>query len=257
MRFPYGLIYGPHRSIRFGLSLGVDITPLACTFDCVYCERGRTVLKVKDPSQFQNKVSEEIFREKLRWRLENLGERRPNSITFSGSGEPTLNPLLGDFIHIAKEESSIPVRVITNSSLLLESEIRSRLDEADEVTAKMNTVTNTVFWSMHNPVDQQLSPRKILEGIERLIEEDSTGVDIEILLISSIAGGLITNDSKEEIRRLAEGLRDLQPNSAHIHTIRRPPSNPSVRPVSREFLLWALGEMRDKLGEDRVKAHLG
>ena len=61
MESPYGLVYGPHESLRLGLSLGIDLAPMTCTFDCVYCERGRTILKIQNPSQFHSMVCKEEF----------------------------------------------------------------------------------------------------------------------------------------------------------------------------------------------------
>ncbi len=253
LRSPYGIVYGPHESMRLGLSLGVDLTPMTCTFDCVYCERGRTLVKIKDPSEFSSKVSEEDFLEALHGGLMRTGRRDLKSITFSGTGEPTLEHRLGEFIQTAKRESSLPVKVITNSSLLTQAEVRTRLLKADEVIAKMNAASNNVFWSMHEPADQDLTSRKIVEGISRLIDEKGTGVTVEVLFITSYPSGLNTNDTKEEARKIAKTLGEIQPGKVQIHTVRRSPARPMVKPVSRDFLLWAVREFRKELGGERVQ----
>lgn len=256
MESPYSLVYGPHESIRLGLSLGIDLTPMTCTFDCVYCERGRTLLKIQKPSQFHSKVCGEEFIEELRRYLLKPDQQKLKSITFSGTGEPTLDPKLDEFIRYVKKESSIPVKVITNSSLLTRSEIRRKLSEADEVIAKMNTVSNSIFWSMHRPADRKLSPEKITEGICKLVEEGRTEVVIEVLLITSYPGGPLTNDTKEEIRKISRTLKEVQPRKVHIHTIRRPPAHPLVRPVSRNLLLRYVNEFRNKLGREKIQVFI-
>ena len=254
LRSPYGIVYGPHESLRLGLSLGVDLTPMTCTFDCVYCERGRTLVKIRNPSEFRSEVSEEDFLEALQGGLKRTGRRDLKSITFSGTGEPTLEPRLGGFIQTAKRVSSLPVKVITNASLLTRAEVRRRLLKADEVIAKMNATSNSVFWSMHEPADQNLTSGKIAEGISRLIDEKGTSVTVEVLFITGPPSGLNTNDTKEETRGIAKILREIQPGNVQIHTIRRSPARPMVKPVSRDFLLWAMREFRKELGRERVQA---
>ncbi len=253
MKSPYGLIYGPHESIRLGLSLGIDLAPMTCTFDCVYCERGRTLLKIQNPSQFHNKVCKERFIEELRRNLVKRDLQKLKSIAFSGTGEPTLDTRLDEFIRYVKKESSIPVNVITNSSLLAYSEIRGRLSEADQVIAKMNAASNSVFYSMHRPADRGLTPEKIAEGMSRLVEEGRTEVVVEVLLITSRPGGPLTNDTREEIKKISKTLKEVQPSKIHIHTIRRPPAHPLVRPVSRDLLLRSTNELRKKLGKEKVQ----
>lgn len=250
---PYGLVYGPHESIRLGLSLGIDLTPMTCNFDCVYCERGRTLIKIRDPSEFRNRVCEEKFVKELSRGLSRVGKRKLDSITFSGTGEPTLEPRIKRFIEVTKGESSIPVRVITNSSLLARSEIRRGLSDTDEIIVKMNTASNSIFWSMHRPADRGLSADKIVEGVRELVDEGRTEVTVEVLLVSSSPGGPITNDSKKEVDRIAGILERIRPAKVQIHTVRRKPSHPLVGPVSREFLQWSIGEFRGRLGRENVQ----
>ncbi len=253
LKSPYGLVYGPHDSIRFGLSLGVDLTPMTCTFDCVYCERGRTLVKIRDPSEFHGEVCREKLVEELRRIIRRDSRRDLKSITFSGTGEPTLEARLGEFIQAAREEGSMPVKVITNSSLLTRPEVRKGLSEADGVIAKMNAVSSSVFWSMHKPADQHLSAQKIAEGIGRLLSEEKTDVTIEVLFVSGLPGGPITNDTKEEVRGVSETLKQLGAKKVQIHTVRRSPAHPMIRPASREFLSWALKEFRKELGAEEVQ----
>jgi len=250
------LVYGPHDSVRLGLSLGVDLTPMTCTFDCIYCERGRTLVKIRNPSEFRSEVCVEAFLRELKRSLAETAGRGLRSITFSGTGEPTIEPRLHEFIRAAKRESRIPIRVITNSSLLTRPKVRKMLQEADEVIAKMNTVSNDIFWSMHQPADPNLTTEKIIDGIGRLIEEGGTDVTVEVLFTKSLPGGPITNDTKMEAVKIAEALRELRPSRVQIHTVRRKPPHPLVRPVSRGFLLWVLGEFRRKLGREAVQVFI-
>jgi wyosine [tRNA(Phe)-imidazoG37] synthetase (radical SAM superfamily) len=113
MKMPQHL-YGPVLSRRLGLSLGVDITPLkTCSYNCLYCQLGRTTRKTVKRDHFYS--PEEILGEIEAALREGA---QPDVITFSGSGEPTLNADLGDLIRGVKDLTEIPAAVITNSSLI-------------------------------------------------------------------------------------------------------------------------------------------
>ena len=107
-------LYGPVPSRRLGLSLGVDLVPFkVCSFDCIYCQLGRTTEKTIHRESF---FTPDTILQQIRGRLkEGL---QTDYISFSGSGEPTLNADLGWLIREVKEMTQVPVAVITNSSLL-------------------------------------------------------------------------------------------------------------------------------------------
>lgn len=160
--FPYGLIYGPHPSRRLGLSLGVDLTPMACTFSCLYCERGRTLLKCRNHREFTQMVDIDIFLDSLKQQIKNV---KIDCLTFAGTGEPTLELRLGEFISSARKLiGQIPIKVITNSSLLTHSSVRKNLAEADEVIAKLNAASNDIFIEMHRPFNENLVVEEIIYG---------------------------------------------------------------------------------------------
>ena len=105
--------YGPVPSRRLGFSLGIDIIPFKhCTFDCVYCQLGRTTFKTDQRSEYT--PADEII-EEIKKTL--ATKDRIEYLTFSGSGEPTLHSRLGYIISSIKEFSNTPVAVLTNGSL--------------------------------------------------------------------------------------------------------------------------------------------
>ena len=162
--FPYGLVYGPHTSRRLGFSLGVDLSPMTCTFNCIYCERGKTRFGCKDFGDFTTHVEMEIFQYSLRQRMKN--GRRFDCLTFAGTGEPTLEPRLGEFIEIAKKIiGQKAIKVITNSSLLNHKEVIRNLSETDEVITKLNTVSDDVFTEMYRPYNKTLNVKTIIKGL--------------------------------------------------------------------------------------------
>ena len=121
-------IFGPVPSRRLGVSLGVDVVPLkTCTFDCVYCQLGVTKNKTIDRQAFVSKVS--VLNE-----LKEVLDKEANRIdfvTFSGSGEPTLNSEIGEMIEQIKTFTNVPIAVLTNGSLFYMDDVRKNLCKAD------------------------------------------------------------------------------------------------------------------------------
>ena len=115
------IIYGPVPSWRLGRSLGVDITlqPKTCTFNCVYCQLGQTIRQVSTSKHLHFNVANKSLSEELRRKIKEIDVKTLDFITFSGTGEPTLNSQLGEMIVTVKKLlPEIPVAVLTNSSLI-------------------------------------------------------------------------------------------------------------------------------------------
>jgi wyosine [tRNA(Phe)-imidazoG37] synthetase (radical SAM superfamily) len=117
-------VFGPVPSRRLGRSLGIDLVPYkTCTFDCIYCDLGRTTQHTMLRQPF---ASLEEIQSELESYLCVL-DKKPDFITFSGSGEPTLNKNIGQIIRGVKKITSIPIVVLTNSSLFSLEEVRRDL----------------------------------------------------------------------------------------------------------------------------------
>ena len=111
----YKYIFGPVPSRRLGMSLGVDLVPhKVCSLDCVYCECGPTTKLTTDRKEYI--PYEKITKELAHYFANNPD---PDYITFSGSGEPTLNSRMGDVLEFIKEKKpNVPIAVLTNGTLL-------------------------------------------------------------------------------------------------------------------------------------------
>jgi wyosine [tRNA(Phe)-imidazoG37] synthetase (radical SAM superfamily) len=134
-------IYGPVPSWRLGRSLGVDLLSTdgkTCSFDCIYCQLGRTVHPLTERKEF---VSLARIREELK-AVKNVAA---DYVTFSGIGEPTLASNLGDAILLVKSILPLPVAVLTNSSLLVRQDVRDALCLADVVVAKVDAPDEDLF----------------------------------------------------------------------------------------------------------------
>ena len=107
---PY--VFGPVPSRRLGLSLGVDLIPAkTCSFDCLYCQVGKTTKKTVTPEPFVpvREVVQEVRKK--------LPKSVPDVITLAGSGEPTLHSEIDQVIASIKKITETKVVLLTNGSL--------------------------------------------------------------------------------------------------------------------------------------------
>jgi wyosine [tRNA(Phe)-imidazoG37] synthetase (radical SAM superfamily) len=172
-------IFGPVPSRRLGRSLGIDVIPYkTCSFDCVYCECGATTTKTCEREEFF--PLNELLGE-LEARLSEMPSK-PDVITLSGAGEPTLYSRTGELITEAKRISGLPVAVITNSSLLVRPEVREELLEADIVLPSLDTADKETFQRLNRP-HPMCDLDSIIEGLMRFLTRFEGTVLFEILFI--------------------------------------------------------------------------
>jgi len=218
-------IYGPVPSWRLGRSLGVDIVPFkTCSFNCIYCETGRTTNLTLERKEYVSKTS---VIEELKAFL--CKRKNVDYITFSGSGEPTLNSRIGEMISEVKKLTDIPVAVVTNSSLLNREEVRRELREADVVLPSLDVVSQSLFESLNRP-HPSLKIEEIIEGLIKFRKEFKNKIWLEILLVKGI------NDGPEEIRKLAEVIKKIRPDKVQLNTVVRPPAEEEVFALNQKEL---------------------
>ncbi|MEW6668243.1 MAG: radical SAM protein [Thermodesulfobacteriota bacterium] len=214
-------IFGPVPSRRLGLSLGVDLLPgKTCTYNCLYCQLGRTGKRVIEPC---DRVPIEEVLAELRRRLE---EVTPDTITVSGSGEPTLHPRIGEVISMMKRTTATRVAVLTNASLLWRDEVRRALSGADLLMPTFSTAFEKTFRAIHRP-HRDLRLARIVEGL-RLLRKGFRGkVFVEVMLLRGY------NDGDREIEALRDALSAVSPDRIHLNTVVRPPADPRALPIDR------------------------
>lgn len=217
-------LFGPVPSRRLGLSLGVDlIPPKTCSYDCLYCQIGKTTCKAIEPSAYV--PADEVIAE-----LDaTLAEVNPDYVTFSGSGEPTLNIELGRLISAVKEKTRAKVAVLTNGSLLHLPEVRERLLKADMIMPTLSTVREETFRLIHQPHDG-LSLTGLIEGLRSLRKSYKGQIFIEVMLLAGF------NDRDEEIQALRDVIREIAPDKVQLNTVVRPPAYSKAMPLDRKKL---------------------
>jgi wyosine [tRNA(Phe)-imidazoG37] synthetase (radical SAM superfamily) len=254
MTSPYGLVYGPHTSRRLGVSLGVDLSPMTCTFNCIYCERGKTRFGCKDFEDFTSQVAMDGFQSSLRQRMKT--GTRFDCLTFAGTGEPTLDLRLGEFITVAKKIiGKRVIKVITNSSLLNHDKVIRNLTEADEVIVKLNTVSDEIFNAMYRPYNKSFNVEKSIKGLHLLKRKIKRRLTIEVLFFRSYQQ-IQTNHNEIEVKKITQILQELEPGSIQIHTIRRFPAEPYVLQANRRFLDMVAIYMQRKLPKTKVLPYI-
>lgn len=222
-------IYGPVLSWRLGRSLGIDVVPppKTCTFDCVYCQLGRTLRKVSGPVEGQVR-REELLRD-MRRTLDLLDPRSIDYVTFSGSGEPTLNLKLGDMIEDLRNLVDKPVAVLTNSSLVDNEVVRRSLAKADLVVAKLDAPNQSLLEDINRPAKGILH-KNIVDGLVKVRGEVHGELALQIMFIESNASHAV-NANCEAVEGLIRLVQEIEPDEVQINTPTRPPSEKDVFPL--------------------------
>ncbi len=219
------IAFGPVPSRRLGRSLGIDVIPLkTCTYDCIYCQLGPTR---------RLSIRRRPFRrpQEVVAAVEEALEDRPevDVLTFSGSGEPTLQLTLKAMIRALKARFPLPVAVLTNGALLYRADVRDELRDADLVLPSLDAWTDEMFQAINRP-HPGLRLGAILEGLVAFRKVFHGRLWLEVLFVSGM------NDDPRELPGLLQWVERIRPDRVHINTVVRPPSEPWARPVGRERL---------------------
>ena len=227
------IIYGPVPSWRLGRSLGIDLLSTrgkTCSFDCVYCQLGRTIHSLDEPKEF-------VPVSKLVSELEQVRGVRADYATFSGVGEPTLASNLGQAIEIVKSGLGLPVAVLTNSSLMPIEDVRQALAKADVVVAKLDAPTEELFHIINRP-STSYSLAEVLEGIRRFRLEFSVKLAVQMMFIEANKG------YAPEMVRIAE---QLSPDEVQLNTPLRPCAVKPLPPEDISAIRQAFSRFRNVL----------
>ncbi|MEW6685928.1 MAG: radical SAM protein [Candidatus Edwardsbacteria bacterium] len=235
------MIYGPVPSRRLGISLGVDIIPYkTCSYDCVYCQLGKTTNQTKQRESF---VSVDSMIKEIKEVIDKNSDI--DYITFSGSGEPTLNQDIGEMIGRVKSLTQIPVAVLTNGSLLWDKTVREDLAQADLIIPSADAVSEEIFQKVNRAIEG-LKVKKILEGIKEFCKGFKGKIYLEIMLVKGV------NDSEREISKINRFVKDLRVDEIQLNTVVRPPGEPGANPLNQEELNKVKGLFDPKLKVDVI-----
>lgn len=218
-------IFGPVPSRRLGLSLGIDIVPMkTCSMSCIYCQVGKTS---RTTISRRNYVSAREIIKELEEYLKKSSQ--PNWITFSGSGEPTLNSEIGKMIRGIRSLTDIPICVITNGTLLFKPQVQLDVIESDMVMPSLDSAREETFQKICHP-HPDLKLDTIINGLVDFRKKYHGKIWLEILFVEGM------NDSPEELKALLNAVKRILPDSIQLNTVVRPPAESFAKPVSMERL---------------------
>lgn len=225
MSYSNSIIFGPIPSRRFGISLGIDLSPSSkqCNFDCLYCELepAKTVSKMETYPSVQEVITEVL----------NAFKKHPkiDVITLTANGEPTLYPKLDELIdELNAIKKNAKTLILSNGSTIYDDKTFSTLLKLDTVKLSLDCVSSKCFRKLDR-VHDGIDIDKIVESMIKFSQSTKNQFVLEILFVKDL------NDKDEEINALYEAVKKINPSRIDIGTIDRPPAY-KVKPVSFEVL---------------------
>ena len=228
----YKHVFGPVPSRRLGISLGVDLVlSKSCNLNCIFCECGATKKIQLERQRFKdmNEILNEI--------QSVLKDIKPDYITFSGSGEPTLSLDLGNISKAIKEDLKYKGKIclITNSILLADKQVIKELEYIDLIIPTLNTLKQDIFEKIVRP-DYRTSVDEIRKGFINLNNSNYKGkIWIEIFILENI------NDSEENFIEIANFLNseNIRYDKIQLNTIDRVGAERDLKAISFDKILKA------------------
>ena len=228
----YKHVFGPVPSRRLGVSLGVDlVVSKSCNLNCIFCECGANKKIQLERQRFKN--MNEILNE-IQSVLKDI---KPDYITFSGSGEPTLSLDLGNISKAIKEDLKYKGKIclITNSLLLADKQVINELEYIDLIIPTLNTLKQDIFEKIVRP-DYRTSVDEIRKGFINLNNSNYKGkIWIEIFILENI------NDNEENFIEIANFLNseNIRYDKIQLNTIDRVGAERNLKAISFDKILKA------------------
>jgi wyosine [tRNA(Phe)-imidazoG37] synthetase (radical SAM superfamily) len=239
-------IFGPVPSRRLGQSLGVDVIPYkTCSYDCIYCQLGPTTRVTIERKSFVPVGAvldelETVLREGC----------RPDYVTLSGSGEPTLYAELGALIAGIKARTEIPVVLLTNGSLLWDAAARADACRADLVIPSLDAGDATLFRCINRP-HPCITFEQMLEGLVALRADYTGPIWLEVMLLAGMTA------IRAEVEKINAHIARIRPDRVQVNTAVRPPAQDFAfpAPAARLEQLAELFEPRAEVICERLESH--
>ena len=222
-------IYGPIKSRRLGLSLGLSLTlNKTCDLDCIYCQWGSVGKTVFVRKEYVK--ADEIILELKSWMQKHPKETQElKFVTLSGLGEPTLNTCMGELIDQVRNITGLKIAVITNSTLLGDPAVRKGLLKADLIVPSLDAVDPEIFKQIDRP-HAGIKLNEIIDGLVALRKEFQGQIWLEVMLIAGM------NDGLGHIEELKKVIQRINPDKIQINSPVRSTAEKNVLPVDKAKL---------------------
>lgn len=231
------VIFGPIKSRRLGISLGINLLPnysKLCNFNCIYCECGWN--RKDDKKEFN---SREDVKNTLEAKLKEMAANNelPDTITFSGNGEPTMHPHFAEIIDdtIALRDKYAPsanVSVLSNATMLGREKVFNALLKVDRAILKLDSGFDETVRLIDNPQGSY----SVAETVERMKKFNGQMTLQTMFLRGEYNGTLVDNTIKTEVDRWIELVQEINPREIMIYTVDRETPAPNLKKVSVEEL---------------------
>ena len=208
------VVFGPINSRRFGMSLGIDLSPKqkSCNFDCVYCELkgAKPVEEIENPPSVNEIIS--ALKEALKV------HQNIDVITLTANGEPTLYPHLKELIVKVNElKGRAKTLILSNGSGARYQKICEALQGLDIVKFSLDSAVQSTF----KKIDRNKSGievNELIKAMAKFRKEFKGELVLEILVVAGF------NDKEEEFTALNEAINEIAPHRVDVGTIDRPPA---------------------------------
>ena len=201
-------VYGPVKSWRFGLSLGVDLlfVDSICSFTCVYCQLG-------DIQSHTAERKEYVATKKVIQDFKAVSKNNPfDIITYSGNGEPTLASNLKETIISLRALSPVPQSILTNGTTLLNSDVIDALCLLDKVSVKLDAGSEAFFNRINRPV-KGCTLQGVVDGIGNLKQRFSGELEVQ---------SMCCNASMADLDNYIALLNKIKPDKVQLNMPTRP-----------------------------------
>ncbi len=233
------IIFGPVKSRRLGISLGINLLPTdskLCNFNCIYCECGWT------PNKKEMKVSyhpRKVVAEKLEETLQSMikNEMPLDVITYAGNGEPTMHPdfegIIDDTIHLRNIYfPKARIAVLSNATLLHKESVVRALKRIKDNILKLDSVFDKTIELFNMP----LGKFRVEKVIEQLKSFNGNLIIQTMFVRGSYNGKVVDNTTDKELTAWIKALHEIKPKQVMIYTIARDTPSPDLVKVSIDDL---------------------
>ncbi|MBQ6167801.1 MAG: radical SAM protein [Muribaculaceae bacterium] len=244
----HSTIYGPIRSRRLGMSLGINLMPndgKICSFDCLYCEAG---FNAQGPGK-DGVPTREAVKKQLRRKFEEMKREGQtlDVITFSGNGEPTLHPefdkIVGDVLRLRTEYfPNAKVSVLSNSTMAGKPSVVKALLKVDNNILKLDSAFPQTFRVINRPVSPNCLPEGVIADLKRF---EGQCVVQTIMLRGEYEGQHFDNTTDKELDALLSAYLEIKPREVMLYSIDRKTPAENLEKVSKEELERIAQRFRD------------
>jgi len=231
------LVFGPIKSRRLGNSLGVNLLPKfrkICTFNCVYCECGWNPEICDEKARF---ATPQEYEQTLENALKELvgTPKEPDSITFSGNGEPTLHPDFPEIIDITiklrnKYVPKAVISVLTNGTRIHDERVFKALQKVDNNICKLDGGTDNAINKINLP-NVKIDIEQYVKHLQRF---EGQVIIQTLFLRGKHSCDAIDNTTDEEINLWLEHLKKIKPRMTMIYVIDRETPEKNLEKLSSE-----------------------